>query len=227
MAQWTTIFGGNLEYMVRIVLAALCGAIIGYERSRRRKEAGLRTHIIVALGAALLMIVSKYGFDDVVTIPGMRVDASRIAANVITGISFLGAGVIFVRDASIKGLTTAAGIWSTAGIGLAIGAGLYAVGIFTTILLMAIQLSVYRWLAKFDGPIYETFSVTYQGAPQRLEELKKQLKQRKIVIHHIEMEKTNDGTVTVTMDVSREQAITCTDLSDLFIADKDVKSFRL
>ena len=85
----------NLEYLLRIVIASICGGLIGYERSRRRKEAGLRTHIIVALGSALLMIVSKYGFPDIIDQPGMRVDASRIAANVITGISFLGAGVIW------------------------------------------------------------------------------------------------------------------------------------
>ena len=88
----------ELEYMLRIAIAALCGGIIGFERSRMRKEAGLRTHIIVAVGAALLMIVSKYGFTDILDTPGIRVDGSRVAANVITGISFLGAGVIFVRD---------------------------------------------------------------------------------------------------------------------------------
>ena len=116
----------ELEYMLRIAIAALCGGIIGFERSRMRKEAGLRTHIIVAVGAALLMVVSKYGFTDILDTPGIRVDGSRVAANVITGISFLGAGVIFVRDVSIKGLTTAAGLWSMAGVGLAIGAGMYA-----------------------------------------------------------------------------------------------------
>ena len=104
----------ELEYMLRIAIAALCGGIIGFERSRMRKEAGLRTHIIVAVGAALLMIVSKYGFMDILDTPGIRVDGSRVAANVITGISFLGAGVIFVRDVSIKGLTTAAGLWGWA-----------------------------------------------------------------------------------------------------------------
>ena len=83
----------ELEYMLRIAIAALCGGIIGFERSRMRKEAGLRTHIIVAVGAALLMIVSKYGFTDILDTPGIRVDGSRVAANVITGISFLGAGL--------------------------------------------------------------------------------------------------------------------------------------
>ena len=125
--------------MLRIAIAALCGSIIGFERSRMRKEAGLRTHIIVAVGAALLMIVSKYGFTDILDTPEYGWMAHDVAANVITGISFLGAGVIFVRDVSIKGLTTAAGLWSMAGVGLAIGAGMYAIGIFSTALIMLIQ----------------------------------------------------------------------------------------
>ena len=218
MEQILSYFLYDLEYLLRMVIAALCGGIIGYERSRRRKEAGLRTHIIVAVGSALLMIVSKYGFMDVLEIPGMRVDAARIASNVITGISFLGAGVIFIREASIKGLTTAAGLWAMAGVGLAIGAGMYGVGIFATILIMVIQIFTHGNLQKLDGPIYETFSVTYQNAPNELEELKQQLRERNIQIHHIQMEK---------LEVSREHTITCTDLADIFVEDENIKSFRL
>lgn len=227
MEQILYYFGDNLEYLLRMVIAAVCGGIIGFERSRRRKEAGLRTHIIVAVGAALLMIVSKYGFMDILDTPGMRVDASRIAANVITGISFLGAGMIFVRDVSIRGLTTAAGIWSMAGIGLAIGAGMYFVGVFATMLILLIQIFTHGQLKKLDGPIYETFSITYENMPDGLEQLKQQLKDRNILIHHIQMEKKEDGMVQVTLDVSREHAITCTDLVDLLADDGKVKGFRL
>ncbi|MBR6542359.1 MAG: MgtC/SapB family protein [Anaerotignum sp.] len=217
----------DLEYLLRMVIAAVCGGIVGYERSRRRKEAGLRTHIIVAVGSALLMIVSKYGFMDVLEIPGMRVDAARIASNVITGISFLGAGVIFIRDVSIKGLTTAAGLWAMAGIGLAIGAGMYGVGIFATVLIMLIQIFTHGSLQKLDGPIYETFSITYKDAPGGLEELKQQLKDRNILIHHMQMEKLEDGAVKVKLEVSREHTITATDLADIFVNDDNIKSFRL
>ena len=227
MVQILQYLSYDFEYLLRMVIAALCGGIIGYERSRRRKEAGLRTHIIVAVGSALLMIVSKYGFMDVLEIPGMRVDAARIASNVITGISFLGAGVIFIREASIKGLTTAAGLWAMAGVGLAIGAGMYGVGIFATILIMVIQIFTYGNLQKLDGPVYETFSITYKDAPDGLEELKKQLKERNILIHHIQMEKLEDGAVKVKLEVSREHTITCTDLADIFVEDENIKSFRL
>lgn len=227
MEQMTAYLGSDLEYLLRMVIAAICGGIIGYERSRRRKEAGLRTHIIVALGSALLMIVSKYGFMDVLETPGMRVDAARVASNVITGISFLGAGVIFVRDASIKGLTTAAGLWSMAGVGLAIGAGMYGVGICATFLIMVVQIFTYGSFSKLDGPIYETFTFLYQDEPQEMETLKQQLQERNILVHHIQMEKKDDGSVKVVLEVSREHAITCTDLADIFAADDNIKSFRL
>ena len=136
----------ELIYTLRVIIAAACGGAIGLERSKRQKEAGIRTHLIVALGAALMMIVSKYAFFDVVMIPDARisVDASRIAANVITGVSFLGAGVIFVRDLSIKGLTTAAGIWATSGVGMAIGAGMMWLGIISTILLIILQIGLHK-----------------------------------------------------------------------------------
>lgn len=220
------IFVKNIEYLLRIAVASVCGGFVGYERSRRRKEAGLRTHIIVALGSALLMIISKYGFADIIG-TGMNVDASRVAANVITGISFLGAGVIFTRGVSIKGLTTAAGLWSVSGIGLAVGAGMYVVGIFATLLILIVQLLSYGPLKKLDGPIHEIFSVTYQNIPNGLDILKSQLAMRNIVIHHIQMEKNPDDTVTVTLNVSRENAITCTDLAGIFANDPSVKKFRL
>ncbi len=125
---------------VRLLGAACCGLGIGFERKNRLKEAGIRTHMIVALGAALMMIISKYGFFDLVgTETLMKVDASRIASQIVSGVGFLGAGMIFIRNRSVTGLTTAAGIWATAGIGMAIGAGMYAVGIAGTGLVLLTQ----------------------------------------------------------------------------------------
>ncbi|MDE7243896.1 MAG: MgtC/SapB family protein [Oscillospiraceae bacterium] len=149
----------NLDFFLRIVVSCICGACIGFERSRRYKEAGIRTHIIVCFAAALMMIVSKYGFADL-TMPegaafnGTRgADPARIAAQVVSGISFLGAGVIFKHGVSIRGLTTAAGLWATAGIGLAIGAGLYSVGIFATVLMLILQTIMHRFLVYADSLI--------------------------------------------------------------------------
>ena len=116
----------NLEFFIRIVLAAILGALVGLERSKRQKEAGVRTHCIIACTSALFMILSKYAFVDLVGVAGLRgADPARIAAQVVSGISFLGAGVIFKNGNSIRGLTTAAGMWGTAAVGMAIGAGMY------------------------------------------------------------------------------------------------------
>ena len=130
-------FSDCLDLGLRIILSAVCGALIGLERERRYKNAGLRTHVIVAISAAILMIVSKYGFVDIASIPDARLtsDGGRIAAGVIQSIGFLGAGVIFVRKESIIGLTTAAGLWATVGIGLCFGSGMYVLGISATLLL--------------------------------------------------------------------------------------------
>ena len=127
------------EWMLRIICAALIGGVVGFERHNRSKEAGLRTHMIVAVASALLMIVSKYGFVDV-----PNADTARLAAQVISGIGFLGAGIIFIRNDSVLGLTTAAGVWAIAAVGLALGAGFYVLGIATGILIVIIQIIVRR-----------------------------------------------------------------------------------
>lgn len=124
-----------LQEVIRLVVAAALGAAIGWEREWGDRAAGLRTHALVAMGAALIMLVSSYGFVDVVTADRtVALDPSRIAAQVVSGIGFLGAGTIIVRRSAVRGLTTAASIWVVAGIGLACGAGLFAAAIATTVL---------------------------------------------------------------------------------------------
>ena len=142
----------NLEFFIRIVLAAVLGALVGLERSKRQKEAGVRTHCIIACTSALFMIVSKYAFLDCVTMDGLRgADPARIAAQVVSGISFLGAGVIFKNGNSIRGLTTAAGMWGTAAVGMAVGAGMYWLGLFEAAVLVAIQIILHRFPVGADA----------------------------------------------------------------------------
>lgn len=124
------------DFTLRIFLAGLMGILIGLEREYRAKEAGYRTHFLVALGSALMMIVSQYGFEDVLKADLVRLDPSRIAAQVVSGIGFIGAGTIILQKQIVRGLTTAAGIWATAGIGLAVGAGMYGIGIVATALVL-------------------------------------------------------------------------------------------
>lgn len=124
------------DFALRLFVAGVMGVLIGLEREYRAKEAGYRTHFLVALGSALMMIVSQYGFMEVLKTDLIRLDPSRIAAQVVSGIGFIGAGTIILQKQIVRGLTTAAGIWATSGIGLAVGAGMYAVGISATLLVL-------------------------------------------------------------------------------------------
>lgn len=133
----------QLGWMVRILFAGLCGGVIGYERESRKKTAGLRTHVIVAVSAALLIVLSKYGFQDVVG-PFVRVDPSRIASGTVAAIGFLGSGVIFSRNKNVSGVTTSAGIWATLGVGMAVGAGMYVIGICTTVIVVLVEIFLGR-----------------------------------------------------------------------------------
>ncbi len=142
----------NLEFFIRLLLSAALGALVGLERSKRQKEAGVRTHCIIACTSALFMILSKYAFMDLVDISGIRgADPARIAAQVVSGISFLGAGVIFKNGNSIRGLTTAAGMWGTAAVGMAIGAGMYWVGLIEAAILVTIQIILHRFPVGADA----------------------------------------------------------------------------
>lgn len=122
------------DFVWRLVLAALFGTIIGLDREYREKEAGFRTHFLVSLGSALMMIVSQYGFSEILTHDGVSLDPSRIAAQVVSGIGFIGAGTIIFNHQIVRGLTTAASLWATAGIGLTAGAGMSWLALTATIL---------------------------------------------------------------------------------------------
>ena len=124
----------ELQHLISVLAAVVLGFAIGYERKLRFKEAGIRTHTIVCAGSALIMVVSKYGFGD-----SAEADASRVAAQIVSGIGFLGAGIIIYRKHEIHGLTTAAGVWATSGVGMAAGAGLYIVAAGATVILIAVQ----------------------------------------------------------------------------------------
>lgn len=140
-----------LDIILRILASLVAGAIVGYERKKRAKEAGIRTHCMVAMGAAIFAIVSKYGFFDVVSFESVTSDAGRIAANIVTGVCFLGAGMIFIKNKSISGLTTAAGIWAVSAIGLAFGVGLYSLGGLGTILIFLIHYVLHKPLIAIEG----------------------------------------------------------------------------
>ena len=134
----------QLVFLLRLILSSVCGMDIGWERESRNKNAGIRTHMVVAMASALMVIISKYGFMDVITLSSVHVEVSHIAAGVVQAIGFIGACVIFVKGDNIIGLTTAAGLWATVGVGLAVGSGLYFLGISSTLLILLIELLVHR-----------------------------------------------------------------------------------
>ena len=158
----------NLEFLIRLLLSAALGALVGLERSKRQKEAGVRTHCIIACTSALFMILSKYAFvDTAIGADGLRgADPARIAAQVVSGISFLGAGVIFKNGNSIRGLTTAAGMWGTAAIGMAVGAGMYWLGLIEAAILVAIQIILHRFPVGADALTTQELLVEMEDTPE-------------------------------------------------------------
>ena len=211
------------SYFIRMFAACFCGAVIGLERSRRQKDAGIRTHMIVALGSALIMIVSKYGFMDILQFEGLRADASRIASNVVTGVGFLGAGVIFVRDVSIKGLTTAAGIWATAGVGLAIGAGMYPLGIAATLLMVISQLILHRFFSRLENTANE-FTVVVTDTKDSVKNLKEKLASKNISVEKCSITRNNDSTLTLDVIVKKSRLITMDEIMLLIEQDDSIVS---
>ena len=140
------------EFIIRILVATVLGAVIGLDREYRTKAAGFRTHVLVALGSALFMIISVHGFDD---LPKdqmtLRMDPARIAAQVVTGIGFIGAGTIIFQKNVVKGLTTAAGLWVTAAVGMACGVGMYTLAAVSTVIVLVCFEGFNAFLHKMHG----------------------------------------------------------------------------
>jgi putative Mg2+ transporter-C (MgtC) family protein len=215
----------DLEYILRIIVASICGCIIGYERKNRNKEAGMKTHAIVALGSALIMIVSKYGFLDVAP-----PDTSRIAAQVVSGIGFLGTGVIFVRNNNIvSGLTTAAGIWATSGIGLCVGAGNYFVGIMSTIIMIALQEILHSKLFTNDI-IQEDIIITMKNDKDMIPYIEEQLKIVNIEINFYEVKKVDENTMQVEANLlyrAHSYYDRYEQIKNIFLQNDDIISYKI
>ncbi len=196
-----------LEFIFRLFLAGVLGALIGLDREYRAKEAGYRTHFLVSLGSALLMIVSQFGFDALIGEPGVNLDPSRIASQVVTGIGFIGAGTIIFQKQIVRGLTTAAGIWATAGIGMTIGAGMYWLGISAAVLTL-VGLEVLSYLFKSIGmkSSYIEFSTSRREVVNAVRE---RLLASGFIIASYEMEQVNHERATtyqVTMVIKARKA---------------------
>ncbi len=221
------------EYILRMVLSSVCGVVIGFERSKRLKEAGVRTHCMVACGAALMMIVSKYGFADLVSSAGNYLagsrgaDPARIAAGVVSGVSFLGAGVIVRTGTSIKGLTTAAGIWATSAVGLALGAGMYFVGMMGTILIIAEQFLMHWLNIGNDAYSIQEIKLCFQDSPEFRAAFLELVESHRGSIYKSSFSKAGDGTVSYVVMVRARHPIEAEELQRLLDESQSVYSFSV
>lgn len=215
----------QLDWLIRLILAGICGYAIGYERNSRSKNAGTRTHLIVALSAALMIIVSKYGFMDIISTNGVNLDPSRIAAQIVSGIGFLGAGMIFVHNQSVNGLTTAAGIWATSGIGMAIGSGLYFIGIVATLLILLFQIILhqnYRWIKSATSDHLILQLEDFEG----LQLLQQQLKEEDVKILSIKVEKKSNNSLKTELYLNLPKAYEVASLMSLLESNDKIKSIE-
>ncbi len=192
----------NLEFLIRIVLAAALGGSIGLERSIREKGAGIRTHCIVAVASAVFMILSKYAFMDLVDVNGVKAaDSARIAAQVVSGISFLGAGIIFKQEkGSVVGLTTAAGIWATAAIGLTVGAGLYWVSFYTTVILLFLQFILHKHPRGSYTFVDQEIRIKMKDEPEIQNAFDDFMKKRKFIVEKSTILRT-EGQIEIRLNV--------------------------
>jgi putative Mg2+ transporter-C (MgtC) family protein len=148
------------DLILRLFLAGVLGGLIGFERELRAKEAGLRTHFVVALGSALFMIISQYGF------VGNQHDAARVAAQVVSGIGFIGAGVIIFQKNAVRGVTTAAGLWVAAAIGLACGARMYPVSVAATLMTILCLETMHFFHRRYGEKVVEVTLASAEEADQ-------------------------------------------------------------
>ena len=135
----------QMIYAGRILLAACCGIVIGWERQNRGKAAGIRTHFIISVASSLMMIISKYGFYNALQTAGTSVDVSRVGAGILAGVGLMSGGLVITQKRGVSsGITTAAGIWATVALGMSLGAGMYVTGLFATLLILLGQILMHR-----------------------------------------------------------------------------------
>ena len=189
-------------FLFQLVCAGLCGTAVGIERQSRMKSAGVRTHFVVAMASALMMIVSKYGFLDVIAVEGASVDISRVAAGIISGIGILGSGLIFIgKQGLASGITTAAGIWMTVGIGMAMGSGLYVLGFEGTVLILLMQYLFHRKVEIFREPLRAQAVFLVSGETGKVDTVIKKLEVMGMEISCINIERKDEKNFNLKCDI--------------------------
>jgi putative Mg2+ transporter-C (MgtC) family protein len=200
---------GNYQFLLRLLLALVLGGLIGLEREFHGRAAGFRTHIIVCLGSTLIMIASMQIYERYAALTSeriIRIDPGRIAAGIVTGIGFLGAGVILQSGNVVRGLTTAACVWLVAGLGVAIGLGLYALAAVATALALMVLFALKQVERYVHPDYYKTLSIIATRQPGLLEKSREICQSHKAVIKDYEiLENVAKNLTTITLNVKIKQ----------------------
>lgn len=217
------------EFILRLFIAALLGGLIGLEREYRAKEAGFRTHFLVALGSAMFMLLSQYGFEGILSSgQSVRLDPSRIAAQVVSGIGFIGAGTIIFQKHIVRGLTTAAGLWVTAAIGMTTGAGLFALSIMGTILVLLCLETMHIIMGSIGNR--NVFIKLSAQSPKDVQDLLNRFKEWSVVVDSFKQEEsTVDGErrYIVSMELNMRRRQFEDHLYDMLQADETIQVLEL
>lgn len=217
----------ELIFVFRIVLATICGGVIGIERQLRTKSAGTRTHIMIAIAACLIMIISKYGFNDIALNEGVRWDVSRVAAGIVTSLGFLGGGLFFTgRQGYVSGITTAAGLLVTLGVGMAIGAGMYVISVFTTIFVALMQLLFHKnlWVVKQANRVGVIFKV--EDRQKGITEIENKLSQYGVSLNQFRFENKN-GEYLMTCHVIMPSKYSKEEIINILTSIDEMVSFEI
>ncbi|ROR14968.1 MgtC/SapB family protein [Erwinia sp. JUb26] len=216
----------TVDLLLRIALAGALSGLIGMERQLRSKEAGLRTHILVGIGSAMFMIVSKYGFNDMLQASHIALDPSRIAAQVVSGMGFLGAGTIIIQKQIVKGLTTAAGLWVTAAIGLVIGSGMYEIGIYGTLLALVVLETFRRISYRVIG---RNLTLIFQLKPKSVPLVLIALQRRDVRTGKVTLANRDGetGLCEMMVDVTLSRKVVLEKMYDVFLEISGVQSLEI
>ena len=227
-----TFWQQQIIFVFRLLLAVACGAAVGFERTLRFKEAGIRTHALVACSAAALMMLSKYGFTDLLSgselLPGVApADAARIGAAILTGIGFLCAAVIFKQGNTIHGLTTSAGIWSVAAVGMLIGTGMYIVALALTAIILIVLLTLHFLKIGQDAYIQKTLHYTIENDSKLKDTILKEVEKHSGKVGSISIKKESGGLVTIKMVVHLIKDFSYEEINELVNSNPKIKTLSI
>lgn len=206
----------QFKWLIDLLVSVLLGFVIGFERKLRFKEAGIRTHTIVCVGAALMMVISKHAFDS-------DADSARVAAQIVAGVGFLGAGMIVYKQHEVRGLTTAAGIWATAGVGMACGGGQYILAIGATAILVAVQCVFHLKFRVFHSKRYYSVKIEFFQTGEENRKIKEIFGTDRF--NHLVIKRENDQVIySATLNTDKE--FSSTKLNQIMIENSFICSIE-